>query len=171
MKRALCCATLALALAAGCAPDQPSKIVLDEPAVVAPPPVEQLTDELRERVAQKVEAIEAKIDAVAREAEARVEEFTERLEEKIETKAEAAREWLLDAHLDALARRHFATTGEALDWRGSVVDLIKVIGFDAAKAARRELAQAFGYPRRYAGSARDNVWLHRRLLQWLRGEG
>src|ERR1043166_3973410 len=94
MKRALCCATLALALAAGCAPDQPSKIVLDEPAVVAPPPVEQLADELRERVAEKVEAIEAKIDAAAREAEARVEEFTERLRGKIETKAEAAREWL-----------------------------------------------------------------------------
>jgi hypothetical protein len=53
---------------------------------------------------------------------------------------------------------------DKLNWRTSIVDLMKLIGVDADYDSRKELAQEMGRTD-YSGSAEDNVWLHRRVMQ------
>lgn len=157
MKRPLMTAALALALSACNAPAPP---VLEP----APPP---LADTIKEAVRAEATRVEDLREKVEEDIQQKVEQ---KIEEKIEQKVEAARAFVVEEFLDALAREHQASTGEALDWRNSVVDLFKALGFASSLPARRELAQAFACPRRYRGTARDNVWLHARVIAWLKGE-
>ena len=151
MRHALFAATLALALFA-CTPFDPP---LAPPAPIEPPRLDDPPiGELADRGEQKLEAVEQKI-----------EEFVKRAEEL----PGEARAMAFEEALDVWALEHRRANGEALDWRASLVDLLKLVGFDASRSARRELAEAFGR-RRYAGSARENVWLHARVLAWLEGE-
>ncbi len=53
-----------------------------------------------------------------------------------------------------------------LNWRTSIVDLMKLIGVDSSYGARKELAQELGRED-YAGSAEDNIWLHKVTMQHL----
>jgi hypothetical protein len=59
---------------------------------------------------------------------------------------------------------------DKLNWRTSIVDLMKLIGVDADNDSRMELAQEMGRTD-YSGSAEDNVWLHRRVMQDLAKTG
>jgi hypothetical protein len=166
MKRPLMTAALALAWSAcnASAPTPPAETV--PPAATATPP--PLGEEIKEAARAEAEDLKEKIeDNIEHKIEDAVEE---KIERKVEQTVEAARAFVLDEFLDALAREHQASTGEALDWRHSVVDLFKTLGFDSSLPARRERAQAFAYPRRYRGTARDNVWLRARVIAWLTGE-
>lgn len=58
-----------------------------------------------------------------------------------------------------------------LNWRTSIVDLLKVLNIDPSLANRKELAQEFGYTGELNGSAEMNIWLHKRVMQNLAGEG
>ncbi len=56
---------------------------------------------------------------------------------------------------------------ERLDWKNSVVDLIKLLGGDSSWAARKQYAVSLGYPESEiskADSAKMNMWLHRQIL-------
>ena len=57
-----------------------------------------------------------------------------------------------------------------LNWRTSIVDLMKLIGVDASYENRKELAQELGRAD-YDGSADDNIWLHRKTMQELAKAG
>ena len=57
-----------------------------------------------------------------------------------------------------------------LNWRNSIVDLMKLLGLDPSMANRKELATELGRPN-YAGSADDNLWLHRQTMQELARNG
>ncbi|HEY8603619.1 DUF3597 domain-containing protein [Tsuneonella suprasediminis] len=57
-----------------------------------------------------------------------------------------------------------------LNWRTSIVDLMKLVGIDADFESRKLLAQELGRPD-YSGSAEDNVWLHRKVMQGLASNG
>ena len=59
---------------------------------------------------------------------------------------------------------------EKLNWRTSIVDLMKLIGLDASYAERKELAAEFGRGD-YEGSAEDNIWLHRQVMNKLAENG
>ena len=59
---------------------------------------------------------------------------------------------------------------DRLNWRTSIVDLMKLIGVDSDYEARKALAQEMGRTD-YEGSAEDNVWLHRRVMQDLGRSG
>ena len=59
---------------------------------------------------------------------------------------------------------------DRLNWRTSIVDLMKLIGVDSDYESRKALAQELGRPE-YSGSAEDNVWLHRRTMQELSKNG
>jgi hypothetical protein len=64
--------------------------------------------------------------------------------------------------LEALA----ATHAEKLNWKTSIVDLLKVLGLDSSLAARKELANELGCPAEKLGdSAQMNIWLHKTVLQ------
>ncbi len=53
-----------------------------------------------------------------------------------------------------------------LNWRTSIVDLMKLIGVDSSYGNRKELAQELGRTD-YSGSAEDNIWLHKVTMQHL----
>ena len=70
--------------------------------------------------------------------------------------------------LEALA----ATSAEKLNWRTSIVDLMKLLGLDSSFAARKELATELACPaEKMADSAQMNMWLHRTVLQKLAANG
>ena len=64
------------------------------------------------------------------------------------------------AILDGLA----ATNPEKLDWKKSIVDLMKLVGMDSSFKARKELAQELNYTGDPNDSASMNVWLHKQVL-------
>lgn len=58
-----------------------------------------------------------------------------------------------------------------LNWRSSIVDLMKLVGLESSFAERKELAQELGYTGELDGSAEMNIWLHKRVMQELAANG
>ncbi|MDZ4365049.1 DUF3597 domain-containing protein [Brevundimonas sp.] len=54
---------------------------------------------------------------------------------------------------------------QKLNWRTSIVDLMKLIGLESSLAERKELAQELNYPGDTSDSAAMNIWLHKQVLQ------
>ena len=54
--------------------------------------------------------------------------------------------------------------GEKLEWRTSIVDLMKALDIDSSFAARKELAKELGYTGDSNDSASMNVWLHKQVM-------
>ena len=71
------------------------------------------------------------------------------------------------AILDGLA----AKNSEHLDWKKSIVDLLKLVGMDSSLAARKGLATELGYSGDQADSATMNVWLHKEVIKKLAANG
>ena len=59
---------------------------------------------------------------------------------------------------------------DRLNWRTSIVDLMKLIGVDSDYESRKALAVEMGRED-YEGSAEDNVWLHQRVMRELAANG
>jgi hypothetical protein len=55
---------------------------------------------------------------------------------------------------------------DKLNWRTSIVDLMKLIGLEASYDERKELATELGRTD-YEGSAEDNIWLHEQVMKKL----
>ena len=53
---------------------------------------------------------------------------------------------------------------EKLDWRKSIVDLMKLVGMDSSLTARKQLATELHFPGEMNDSASMNVWLHKQVL-------
>jgi 3-oxoacyl-ACP reductase-like protein len=64
-----------------------------------------------------------------------------------------------------------AGTKQTLDWRHSIVDLMKLVGIDSSLANRKALAQELGYTGDMNDSATMNVWLHKQVMQKLSENG
>ncbi|WP_314410825.1 DUF3597 domain-containing protein [Pseudomonas kuykendallii] len=65
-----------------------------------------------------------------------------------------------------------AQQGETLNWRTSIVDLLKLLGLDSSLQARKELATELGCPAdKMADSAQMNIWLHKAVLNKLAENG
>lgn len=58
-----------------------------------------------------------------------------------------------------------------LNWRTSIVDLMKVLGIDSSLDNRKELARELGYMGDLDGSAEMNMWLHRATMRALEENG
>ncbi|MBB2494844.1 DUF3597 domain-containing protein [Aquipseudomonas ullengensis] len=72
------------------------------------------------------------------------------------------------AKLEGLAAKH----PEKLNWKVSIVDLLKLLGLDSSLGARKELATELGCPAEKMGdSAQMNIWLHKTVLQKLADNG
>jgi hypothetical protein len=56
------------------------------------------------------------------------------------------------------------TAGKQLDWRHSIVDLMKALNLDSSFAARKELANELHYSGDPNDSAAMNVWLHKQVM-------
>ena len=64
-----------------------------------------------------------------------------------------------------------AHKGEKLDWRTSIVDLMKALDIDSSLAARKDLARVLGYSGDTNDSASMNVWLHKQVMSKLAANG
>ncbi|MET1079592.1 MAG: DUF3597 domain-containing protein [Pseudomonas sp.] len=72
------------------------------------------------------------------------------------------------AKMESLA----AASGQPLNWRTSIVDLLKLLGLDSSLGARKELATELGCPADKMGdSAQMNIWLHKQVLKKLADNG
>ena len=72
------------------------------------------------------------------------------------------------AKLEGLAAKH----KEKLNWKTSIVDLLKLLGIDSSLGARKELAKELGCPpEKMNDSAQMNMWLHKTVLKKLADNG
>jgi hypothetical protein len=64
-----------------------------------------------------------------------------------------------------------AKNSEKLDWKHSIVDLMKLVGMDSSLSARKELATDLHYTGDQNDSASMNMWLHKEVLKKLSENG
>jgi hypothetical protein len=65
-----------------------------------------------------------------------------------------------------------AANPQKLNWRTSIVDLLKLLDIDSSFAARKELAAELGCPADLMGdSAKMNMWLHKTVLAQIAANG
>lgn len=78
------------------------------------------------------------------------------------------------AVVDVVAQleKRAAANPQKLNWRTSIVDLLKLLDIDSSFAARKELATELGCPAELMGdSAKMNVWLHKTVLARIAANG
>jgi len=73
--------------------------------------------------------------------------------------------------VEAVLSKLAAETKEKLDWRKSIVDLMKLLKLDSSFGARKELAKELGYSGDSNDSASMNIWLHKQVMQKLAANG
>ncbi|HAJ14551.1 MAG: DUF3597 domain-containing protein [Hydrogenophaga sp.] len=72
----------------------------------------------------------------------------------------------------ALLTEKAAKHPEKLNWKTSIVDLLKLLGLDSSLAARKELAKELYCPDELMGdSAKMNMWLHKQVLGHVAANG
>lgn len=64
-----------------------------------------------------------------------------------------------------------AAQKEKLEWRTSIVDLMKALNIDSSFGARKELAKELGYTGDMNDSASMNIWLHKQVMTKLAASG
>ena len=75
------------------------------------------------------------------------------------------------ADVEGILQKLAAEQREDLDWRRSIVDLMKLLKLDSGLGARKQLAQELGYTGALDGSGEMNVWLHRQVMTKLAETG
>jgi hypothetical protein len=73
--------------------------------------------------------------------------------------------------VDGALTKLAAASKEKLDWRHSIVDLMKLLNLDSSLSARKELAQELHYTGDTNDSAKMNMWLHAQVMQKLADNG
>ena len=73
--------------------------------------------------------------------------------------------------VEAIVNGLAAKNSEKLDWKHSIVDLMKLVGMDSSFGARKELAKDLHYSGDMNDSASMNVWLHKTVLVKLSENG
>ncbi|MCA1246929.1 DUF3597 domain-containing protein [Massilia sp. MS-15] len=73
--------------------------------------------------------------------------------------------------VEAILTQMQASSGQQLNWRSSIVDLMKLLGLDSSLQARKELAAELHYTGDTGDSAKMNIWLHRQVMNKLAANG
>ena len=73
----------------------------------------------------------------------------------------------MEAVLESMA----AANSQKLDWRHSIVDLMKLVGMDSGLEQRKALAAELGYTADTSDSAAMNIWLHKQVMQKMSENG
>ena len=76
-----------------------------------------------------------------------------------------------EVDVDAILTAEAANAGQPLNWRTSIVDLMKLLGIDSSLDNRKSLAQELGYTGALDGSADMNIWLHKAVMRELAANG
>jgi hypothetical protein len=76
------------------------------------------------------------------------------------------------SEVDVVAKLEGLAAGKDLNWKVSIVDLLKLLDLDSSREARAELAKELNAPADVSGdSARLNVWLHKEVLRKIAANG
>ena len=73
----------------------------------------------------------------------------------------------ITALLDNMAQQ----AGQPLNWRTSIVDLLKLLHLDSSLDARKELARELQYSGDTSDSAKMNMWLHKQVMMKVAANG
>jgi hypothetical protein len=73
--------------------------------------------------------------------------------------------------VEAVLNEMASKNSQKLNWRTSIVDLMKLLDLDSGLGARKELATELGYTGAKDGSAEMNTWLHRQVMNKLAANG
>ncbi|MFM0522410.1 MULTISPECIES: DUF3597 domain-containing protein [Caballeronia] len=76
-----------------------------------------------------------------------------------------------EVDVEAVLTQMQASQGAQLNWRTSIVDLMKLLGLDSSLSARKELASELHYSGNTEDSASMNIWLHKQVMQKLAENG
>jgi hypothetical protein len=71
----------------------------------------------------------------------------------------------------AIVDKAVAAKKEKLEWRTSIIDLMKALDIDSSLGARKELAKELGYTGDTNDSATMNIWLHKQVMAKLAANG
>ncbi|MEO8356528.1 MAG: DUF3597 domain-containing protein [Chloroflexota bacterium] len=76
------------------------------------------------------------------------------------------------SEVDVVKQLEEKSKGSGLNWKVSIVDLLKLLDIDSSREARNELAQELGAPADVmSDSARMNTWLHKAVLKKIAENG
>ena len=77
----------------------------------------------------------------------------------------------VDVDVDAILAQAAAEKGQELNYKSSIVDLMKLLDLDSSLDNRKELATELGYTGEKDGSAEMNIWLHKAVMRKLEENG
>ncbi len=77
----------------------------------------------------------------------------------------------VDVDVDAILAQAATEKGEKLNYKSSIVDLMKLLDLDSSLDNRKELATELGYTGDKDGSAEMNMWLHKAVMKKLEENG
>ena len=80
------------------------------------------------------------------------------------TTAAAAAKPISRADVEEILKKLADEQREGLEWKTSIVDLMKLLKLDSGLGPRKQLAQELGYTGALDGSADMNVWLHKQVM-------
>jgi hypothetical protein len=76
------------------------------------------------------------------------------------------------SEVDVVAKLELLGAGTGLNWKVSIVDLLKLLDIDSSREARNELAEELGCPPELmSDSAKMNTWLHKTVLKKIAENG
>ena len=73
--------------------------------------------------------------------------------------------------VEAILNSKLQASGQQLNWRTSIVDLLKLLDLDSSLQSRKELAAELHYSGDTSDSASMNIWLHRQVMNKLAANG
>ncbi|MDO9406316.1 MAG: DUF3597 domain-containing protein [Polaromonas sp.] len=73
--------------------------------------------------------------------------------------------------VEALLNDLASKNSQKLNWKTSIVDLMKLLDLDSSLGERKELAKELGYTGDMADSASMNIWLHKQVMNKLAANG
>ena len=76
-----------------------------------------------------------------------------------------------EVDVESILNGKAVSAGETLNWKTSIVDLMKLLGIDSSLQARKELAAELHYSGDTSDSASMNIWLHRQVMNKLAANG
>jgi len=100
-----------------------------------------------------------------------VKSVAEKVETAATSTAPSPQATLTHADIETILQKMDDEQDEDLDWRHSIVDLMKLLNLDSSLRSREHLAHELGYPGTPDGSARMNNWLHAEVMKRLAESG
>lgn len=76
-----------------------------------------------------------------------------------------------EADVEAIMDKKAAASSETLNWKTSIVDLMKLLDLDSSLQNRKDLADELGYTGDKSDSATMNIWLHKEVMKRVAANG